>query len=181
MARKQEFTPEAKERRKKYAREWRRQFVAKNRDAVNAKQKEYRKSNPERTKAYDKKQYHKHKDKNREAKLLYARQYREAHAETLKPKMVKYLKTRRCKIFGISLQEWERMHADQGGVCAICSRPDPKKSLSVDHSHSTGKVRGLLCGNCNLALGQFRDSADILESAASYLRKHSCVQTQAAS
>jgi hypothetical protein len=54
----------------------------------------------------------------------------------------------------------------QGGVCAICAREDPER---VDHSHDTGEVRGILCFNCNGGLGQFRDSADTLRDAASYL------------
>ena len=55
---------------------------------------------------------------------------------------------------------------EQGGVCAICGRPDPEH---VDHSHETGAVRGILCFNCNGGLGQFRDSIDALLAAATYL------------
>jgi hypothetical protein len=63
------------------------------------------------------------------------------------------------------------MFATQGGVCAICSAPDEslKKRLCVDHCHTTGAVRGLLCDNCNTALGKFRDNADTLRRAITYL------------
>jgi hypothetical protein len=58
------------------------------------------------------------------------------------------------------------MVAEQGGVCAICGRPDPEH---VDHDHETGAVRGILCFNCNGGLGQFRDDIDALQCAAVYL------------
>lgn len=59
------------------------------------------------------------------------------------------------------------MFAAQGGVCAICREA---KAEHVDHDHSTGKVRGLLCFNCNGALGQFRDRTDLMIRAVGYLR-----------
>lgn len=58
------------------------------------------------------------------------------------------------------------MLAAQGGLCAIC-REAP--ATHVDHDHATGKVRGLLCFNCNGALGQFRDRQDLMLRAVVYL------------
>lgn len=63
------------------------------------------------------------------------------------------------------------MKNSQGGVCAICECPD-KKRLSVDHDHQTGKIRGLLCANCNLALGNFKDDPDRLAKAIVYLKRN---------
>ena len=63
----------------------------------------------------------------------------------------------------------------QGGVCAICQRPERKvvrgtiASLAVDHSHSTGEVRGLLCSSCNTALGLFGDDPARLSQAIAYI------------
>jgi len=60
------------------------------------------------------------------------------------------------------------MLALQGGVCAVCSAPDPKH---VDHDHRTGAVRGILCFNYNGGLGQFRDRVPVLRSAIGYLER----------
>jgi hypothetical protein len=72
--------------------------------------------------------------------------------------------------YGISQAQYDQMFQSQGGKCAICSRGDLK--LSVDHCHSSGKVRGLLCTNCNTSLGGFRDSTEALLSAVQYLKQH---------
>ena len=68
--------------------------------------------------------------------------------------------------YGIGADEFDELVRLQGGVCAVCGRPDPEH---VDHSHETGAVRGILCFNCNGGLGQFRDSIDALLAAAAYL------------
>lgn len=75
------------------------------------------------------------------------------------------------KLFGITLEEYNRKFTEQGGVCQICSKPQDgqTKNLAVDHCHATGKVRGLLCNNCNRALGLFEDSTALVEKAAAYL------------
>ena len=74
--------------------------------------------------------------------------------------------------YGISLEEYESILARQGGKCAICHEPEsmPRRKLVVDHCHRTGRVRGLLCGRCNLALGMLEDRLDLMESAVLYLK-----------
>jgi Recombination endonuclease VII len=73
--------------------------------------------------------------------------------------------------YGISLEDYDAMLARQGGVCAACKNKKRRSErLCVDHCHVTGKVRGLLCRNCNVGLGLFRDDADLVEAAAAYLR-----------
>jgi len=76
------------------------------------------------------------------------------------------------KMYGISLEDFRLMEASQGGVCKICGRPPSgkQKRLQIDHDHSTGKIRGLLCSNCNTALGLFKDNPHAIDAAAQYLR-----------
>lgn len=81
--------------------------------------------------------------------------------------------------FGISVQQYDAMYAAQGGVCAICGSAETKvirgqvQRLAVDHDHTTGKVRGLLCHVCNVALGMLRDSPKLLQKALEYVQHHS--------
>lgn len=72
--------------------------------------------------------------------------------------------------YGITAAQADMMLSEQGGLCAIC-RLAP--AAHVDHDHATGKVRGLLCFNCNGGLGQFKDHIGVVEAAAGYLRSHS--------
>lgn len=75
------------------------------------------------------------------------------------------------RTFNMEPEAYSALLAEQGGACRICRRPPAqKRRLEVDHSHSTGKIRGLLCGNCNRGLGLFQDSPTILRLAADYLR-----------
>ncbi len=77
----------------------------------------------------------------------------------------------RCKKFGITAEQYWMMFAEQEGKCAIC-RKSPKKcwwSLNLDHCHETGKIRGLLCGPCNKALGSFGDTVAGVKRAVDYL------------
>jgi hypothetical protein len=76
------------------------------------------------------------------------------------------------KHYGITLEDYNEMFSAQDGKCAICSGgPNGEKRLCVDHCHSTGKVRGLLCDKCNVGLGRFNDDLALLEKAIEYLKK----------
>ncbi len=70
--------------------------------------------------------------------------------------------------YQMTQEEYDEMHAASQGHCAICSQH--KERLCIDHCHATGKVRGLLCYNCNTGLGLMRDNVDYLASAIEYLR-----------
>jgi len=77
------------------------------------------------------------------------------------------------KLGGASL--FSELLLKQNNVCAICSNPETSKryrSLSVDHDHSTGKIRGLLCSNCNRALGLLKDDILVLKKAIDYLNEN---------
>jgi len=89
---------------------------------------------------------------------------------------------KRCRLkikYGITLDKYHEILEDQGGVCAICGQPETQKSkegkvlaLAVDHNHKTNKIRQLLCGKCNKAIGLFKDDPEILQKATEYLKKH---------
>lgn len=77
--------------------------------------------------------------------------------------------------YGISIETFQALETAQGGVCAICRKPETakgKKHLSVDHDHERGKgfVRGLLCTNCNNGLGRFGHDPERLQRAIAYLK-----------
>lgn len=74
------------------------------------------------------------------------------------------------RLYGIGEEDYEALLSEQGGVCAICSRPPGKIRLAVDHHHKSGILRGLLCSWCNYhVLGGGKDSAKLHEDAAFYL------------
>jgi len=72
--------------------------------------------------------------------------------------------------YGIDIDTYNDMLATQGGKCKICSEKTDRR-LAVDHCHTTGDVRGLLCQPCNLGLGQFKDNTDTLLKAIEYLKE----------
>jgi len=78
------------------------------------------------------------------------------------------------KKYGITVEDYDRMFQEQQYGCAVCGTEHPdysgrQKFFHVDHDHASGKVRGLLCKNCNIALGHVRDDLDVVLSMAVYL------------
>jgi hypothetical protein len=107
---------------------------------------------------------------NREKCIAKSKAYR------LRNPTAKYASELKAK-YGISLDDYNRMAAEQGGVCRLCKMPPAGKCrtdriLHVDHSHTTGKVRALLCLKCNRALGMFGDDINALTNAAMYLAEY---------
>jgi hypothetical protein len=78
------------------------------------------------------------------------------------------------KKYGITPEKYDKMLSEQDYKCYICHTHEDKldRSLAVDHCHKTGKVRGLLCGNCNRFLGQIDDNIDTAERLLNYLIKY---------
>ena len=76
--------------------------------------------------------------------------------------------------YGISIEDYDEILIEQEHCCAICKKHQSEfnKRLFVDHDHSTGRVRGLLCYFCNTILGQARDQIEILENGIKYLQKN---------
>ena len=79
--------------------------------------------------------------------------------------------------YGITIEDYDAMASGQGNVCASCGQPETRMlkgkivRLCIDHCHETGKIRGLLCGACNLGLGQFGDDPDKLRAILAYLER----------
>lgn len=76
--------------------------------------------------------------------------------------------------YGISVETRENMLCDQEHRCAICGihEQDCNHIFRVDHNHATGKVRGLLCHNCNVGIGHLKDSVEVIRAAARYLMEN---------
>jgi hypothetical protein len=72
--------------------------------------------------------------------------------------------------YGMTLEQYDALLEEQGGVCAICGER-PEKHLCVDHCHQTGTVRGLLCRRCNFGLGLYKDDLRRTMGASAYLRR----------
>jgi len=96
-----------------------------------------------------------------------------AHPEQKKEKNHEY---RLKHDYKMSKEEYDQRLKDQNGQCAICGKEKPYrqegKKFTVDHDHETGKLRGLLCINCNAGLGHFKDDPSLLRSAIDYLRRY---------
>lgn len=95
----------------------------------------------------------------------------------LAQKFIKWRKVKRkqyhyLRNYNIDLKELSRLKVEQNNSCAICSKVFTDKKPHLDHNHYTMKIRGLLCNNCNLGLGNFKDSVSNLENAIKYLRKN---------
>ena len=79
------------------------------------------------------------------------------------------------RVYNISLEEYQQMSNRQNHKCDICGSPEmnsKNKVLCVDHNHSTGNVRALLCSSCNTGLGNFKDDIILLQKAIQYLKTY---------
>lgn len=112
--------------------------------------------------------------KDPEGNRQYQRDYRKLHPE--KHRLRDYNSALK-KRYGISLAEFNEMWAQQQGRCACCNREmrrggQENLSSCVDHDHSTGKVRAILCAGCNVAIAHLGEDPIRCEQAAAYLRQH---------
>lgn len=80
-----------------------------------------------------------------------------------------------ARMHGLTTSDYERLLDAQGGRCAICGTTDPGRrntsNFAIDHDHTTGEVRGLLCNGCNMGIGHLRDDPEILREAIAYLQR----------
>lgn len=123
---------------------------------------------PEAAKAAQRASINAWKARNPEKIKEYFRRYRKKRVLELRSRVRAY---QMHKKYRISPEDYTTMLSSQGGVCAVCGGVNPSgRRLAIDHCHSTGKVRGLLCTNCNLICGHAGDSTEILEGVIKYLR-----------
>lgn len=120
-----------------------------NRDRVNELIRKDKKNNPEKYKKWEE-------------------NYRNRHKERLQKEAV-------CRSVGLAINDYEKMLIAQDNKCAICRCEETRvlkgkvMRLCIDHDHETGRIRGLLCHNCNSGLGKFGDNPDLLTLAVIYL------------
>lgn len=141
-------------------------------ERVAAQRDAYRENNPDAVASGQARYY----TKNAERRKAASTAWRKANPERYRDAQLK------C-CYGIGVAEYDRMLASQGGVCASCLKPETAlangrwkrttetKRLAVDHDHNTGRVRGLLCGACNRALGALKDNIDTVRRLATYLER----------
>lgn len=117
---------------------------------------------------YNRTHYNKNKEEIRDKKKQYyhSMKYYDKNKQAWRENQLKVK-------YGINSREYNEILQEQESMCKICKKPhgeEKKKRLHVDHCHTTGKIRGLLCGNCNTGIGLFNDSKELLSLAIEYLK-----------
>lgn len=163
-ARAREADPEGFKQRQVEAQK---RYYEKNREKVLARKRAWEKENAEKQRERRRAQYLKDRDK----RLAASKRWKIENLDRVQL----YRLDANLKRYGITFADKEAMLTAQGNQCACCGSSDPrgKNGWHVDHCHSTGKVRGLLCLYCNVALGKVQDSVDHLKKLIQYLEKHS--------
>lgn len=152
----------------------------KHRETVLARNRRWRTKHKEEIKKRRRAKYFENKEKIIEA----GRKYYALNKEVVNKRCSLYYLTHKEKAkerarisrlgkkFGLTVEDYNSLLLSQNGSCAICHGCNTNsKRLAVDHCHTTGKVRGLLCDSCNLGLGMFKDRLNILSSAMDYINK----------
>lgn len=141
-------------------------FGRENREKIKAQQRAYREAN--KAKIYLQRKAYRERNKDN---IAYKQRIFYSRTKPLRREQQRdYMLRMR---HGISLDDYTLLLESQKGACAICERsknlPGNGKRLHVDHDHKTGIIRGLLCHDCNLVLGNAHDSMEILKAALKYL------------
>lgn len=135
--------------------------------------KEYLGKNPDKAKKYKenrKEQQKQYRNANKQKRNEYLKEWGKNNPEKKRAQKYRFR-------YGIDLQDYEVMLKSQENCCKICGSKETNRKnteyFAVDHCHETGKVRGLLCYNCNSGLGKFKDNPELLEKAIDYLLSNS--------
>lgn len=155
---------------------YRRAYYAEHREEARARANAYYYAHRERMAILNRENYLAH----REVRMAYQKKYHAEHREELKAQgRIYYLAHRekrkadqRIYRYGMLNGEFELLLKSQGGVCAICRKADWNgRGPHLDHDHVTGKIRGILCHDCNLALGLLDESIPNAERMIEYINK----------
>jgi len=165
----------ARAKAKKAWKAWRKNNPERAKASARASMARWRKKHPDIAKERDAKKYRKH----REEILKRVKQRREENIEMARKRDREWNKRNPEKVrdhrirgqYGISAKEYDAIIDRAGTLCPICGKSFGEIPPCLDHNHSTGKIRGVICGLCNSGLGFFRDNLDILLNAVEYLRR----------
>lgn len=149
-----------------YHREWRRKQRAADPEADTRRRAEYRLANYARVREQERRSRTKHREKRNEEAKEYQRKMRSEQPERQREIA---RKSRYRKKYGLTIEAYEALFAQQNNACAICAGQSKDKKWHTDHCHTAGHVRGILCSACNLMLGHAQDKAETLRRAADYL------------
>lgn len=165
----------------KYSKDGHRSYC---KNCANKSHAEWEAQNVETARQHALTSYQKRKDKvsqrRKELRLQNPEKYREQAKTTRRKNLLHYRKKGReaswlrAGIVGMTYEIYEQMLEEQNHKCAVCLTDQSllKKNLGVDHNHSTGEPRGLLCDACNRAIGYLKESKHLFNAAVQYLEKY---------
>ena len=175
-----------------------RELYSINRDRILARKKAWREKNKEAVSKHNKEHYNSHpefhkairekrkaeRDKwrkygrdyyamNREEKIAYGKKWVKENPEKYKRS---YRASRLKRKYGLTIEQYEAIVESQDGKCLACHKVPSGKAhssrLHLDHCHTTGRLRGMLCYQCNLALGLVRDDITVLQGLIAHLKRN---------
>jgi hypothetical protein len=155
-----------------------------------AKQRRWRLLNPDKVKEKYKRDYWRRREKMLEKNRLYKqtnpdywRDWCKKNSERYRNYYLTYYKNNRLRVrarhYDLSPAAFGLMELQQRSCCAVCGKAENRRTkhgltyaLAIDHNRTTGAVRALICGDCNLGIGKFKDDPKLLRAAAEYLESH---------
>ena len=136
-------------------------YYQKNKDKLNGCNQEYYQAHKETIRAQAKAR-----------RLRRSEEYKKVKTEWRKGTVAQRRVKRLKREYGITQEQFLEMLKAQDGKCAICKTENPGRCWNIDHNHRTGKVRAILCGKCNTALGLFKENRESLIAALAYLDRY---------
>lgn len=164
-----EYRDQNKERSKQYGKEYRKQhkeekkqYYLKHKEKINEKRKEYYSNNKELI-----------NEKGKEYNKIYREINKQKIKERRQAKRDITYKKEISRLYNLTIDEYNKKLQNQNNECFICKKElTTRKYTAIDHCHISGKVRGILCRECNLALGLVKEDTNILKSMITYLEQH---------